>query len=164
MFATVHDMAKAVRYGPVSAPSRISLGCRYQGGVSWVRPYVAVQNAELDDFILLRSDGTPTYMLAVVVDDHDMGVTHVVRGDDHLNNAFRQLAIIRGMSTSDPDHSGGTYLMHTGYKREGNVRHPEVGAMVAKIPIGAAGQRQELVEVCDRPQKPHHGQRRQIGV
>src|SRR4029079_19002735 len=54
---------------------------------------VTVQNAELDDFVLLRSDGTPTYMLAVVVDDHDMGVTHVIRGDDHLNNAFRQLAI-----------------------------------------------------------------------
>ena len=52
-----------------------------------VQGHVAVQNAELDDFILLRSDGTPTYMLAVVVDDHDMGVTHVVRGDDHLNNA-----------------------------------------------------------------------------
>jgi glutamyl-tRNA synthetase len=63
---------------------------------------VAVQNSEIDDFILLRSDGTPTYMLAVVVDDHDMGVTHVVRGDDHLNNAFRQLAIIRGMGWPEP--------------------------------------------------------------
>ncbi len=47
-------------------------------------------NDTLDDFIILRSDGTPTYMLAVVVDDHDMGATHVIRGDDHLNNAFRQ--------------------------------------------------------------------------
>jgi len=62
-----------------------------------VQGRVTVQNAEIDDFILLRSDGTPTYMLAVVVDDHDMGVTHVIRGDDHLNNAFRQLAIIRAM-------------------------------------------------------------------
>lgn len=51
---------------------------------------VTVQNETLDDMIILRSDGTPTYMLAVVVDDHDMGVTHIVRGDDHLNNAFRQ--------------------------------------------------------------------------
>ncbi|HYD25248.1 MAG TPA: glutamate--tRNA ligase [Croceibacterium sp.] len=67
-----------------------------------VQGRVAVQNAELDDFILLRSDGTPTYMLAVVVDDHDMGVTHVVRGDDHLNNAFRQLAIIRAMGWPEP--------------------------------------------------------------
>lgn len=58
---------------------------------------VTVSNAELDDFVLLRSDGTPTYMLAVVVDDHDMGVTHVIRGDDHLNNAFRQQVIIRAM-------------------------------------------------------------------
>ncbi len=67
-----------------------------------VQGRVAVQNAELDDFVLLRSDGTPTYMLAVVVDDHDMGVTHVIRGDDHLNNAFRQLAIIRAMGWPEP--------------------------------------------------------------
>ncbi|RVU39333.1 glutamate--tRNA ligase [Hwanghaeella grinnelliae] len=51
---------------------------------------VTIGNAQLDDMILLRSDGTPTYMLSVVVDDHDMGVTHVIRGDDHLTNAFRQ--------------------------------------------------------------------------
>jgi glutamyl-tRNA synthetase len=60
------------------------------------------QNSELDDMILLRSDGTPTYMLAVVVDDHDMGVTHVIRGDDHLNNAFRQLGIIKAMAGRSP--------------------------------------------------------------
>jgi glutamyl-tRNA synthetase len=52
--------------------------------------------------ILLRSDGTPTYMLAVVVDDHDMGVTHVIRGDDHLNNAFRQLGIVKAMGWPEP--------------------------------------------------------------
>ncbi len=51
------------------------------------------QNENLDDLVLLRSDGTPTYMLAVVVDDHDMGVTHVIRGDDHLTNAARQKQI-----------------------------------------------------------------------
>jgi len=67
-----------------------------------VQGRVTVQNNELDDFVLLRSDGTPTYMLAVVVDDHDMGVTHVIRGDDHLNNAFRQLAIIRAMGFAEP--------------------------------------------------------------
>ncbi len=67
-----------------------------------VQGRVAVQNAEIDDFVLLRSDGSPTYMLAVVVDDHDMGVTHVIRGDDHLNNAFRQLAIIRAMGWPEP--------------------------------------------------------------
>jgi glutamyl-tRNA synthetase len=67
-----------------------------------VQGQVVVQNSELDDFVLLRSDGSPTYMLAVVVDDHDMGVTHVIRGDDHLNNAFRQLAIIRAMGWPEP--------------------------------------------------------------
>jgi len=51
---------------------------------------VTIANAQLDDMVLLRSDGTPTYMCSVVVDDHDMGVTHVIRGDDHLTNAFRQ--------------------------------------------------------------------------
>ena len=70
-----------------------------------VQGKVTVQNAELDDFILLRSDGSPTYMLAVVVDDHDMGVTHVIRGDDHLNNAFRQLAIIRAIGWPEPTYA-----------------------------------------------------------
>lgn len=62
-----------------------------------VQGQVTVNNVEIDDFVVLRSDGTPTYMLAVVVDDHDMDVTHVIRGDDHLNNAFRQLVILRAM-------------------------------------------------------------------
>jgi len=62
-----------------------------------VQGAVSVRNAEIDDYIILRADGTPTYMLAAVVDDHDMGVTHVIRGDDHLNNAFRQLPIYRAM-------------------------------------------------------------------
>ena len=70
-----------------------------------VQGRVAVQNSELDDFILLRSDGTPTYMHAVVVDDHDMGVTHVIRGDDHLNNAFRQLAIIKALGWPEPTYA-----------------------------------------------------------
>lgn len=67
-----------------------------------VQGEVKVQNSQLDDFILLRSDGTPTYMLSVVVDDFDMGITHVLRGDDHLNNAFRQLCIIRAMGWPEP--------------------------------------------------------------
>jgi glutamyl-tRNA synthetase len=73
--------------------------------VDEVQGSVTVANAELDDFVLLRSDGTPTYMLAVVVDDHDMGVTHVIRGDDHLNNAFRQLVIIRAMGWPEPTYA-----------------------------------------------------------
>ena len=66
-----------------------------QGDVTW-------QNEQLDDMILLRSDGSPVYMLAVVVDDHDMGVTHVVRGDDHLANAFRQNLIYDAMGWAKP--------------------------------------------------------------
>lgn len=58
-----------------------------------VQGQVSVNNTTLDDLVMLRSDGSPTYMLAVVVDDHDMGVTHILRGDDHLNNAFRQYHI-----------------------------------------------------------------------
>jgi glutamyl-tRNA synthetase len=67
-----------------------------------VQGRVTVQNAQLDDMVLLRSDGTPTYMLAVVVDDHDMGVTHVIRGDDHLNNAARQAQIYHAMDWPEP--------------------------------------------------------------
>ncbi len=63
---------------------------------------VVIRNDQLDDMILLRSDGTPVYMLAVVVDDHDMGVTHVIRGDDHLNNAARQTGIYTEMGWDVP--------------------------------------------------------------
>jgi glutamyl-tRNA synthetase len=66
-----------------------------QGRVVW-------QNKDLDDLVLLRSDGTPTYMLAVVVDDHDMGVTHVIRGDDHLTNAARQSQIYQALDWNVP--------------------------------------------------------------
>ncbi len=63
---------------------------------------VRIRNDQLDDMIVLRSDGTPTYMLAVVVDDHDMGVTHVIRGDDHLNNAARQMLVYQAMGWQVP--------------------------------------------------------------
>jgi glutamyl-tRNA synthetase len=64
---------------------------------------VRFPNKDLDDFIILRSDGNPTYMLAVVVDDHDMGVTHVIRGDDHLTNAARQTIIFQSMGWDVPN-------------------------------------------------------------
>ena len=67
-----------------------------------VQGTVTFRNDQLDDMVLLRSDGTPTYMLAVVVDDHDMGVTHVIRGDDHLNNAARQSQIYHAMEWEVP--------------------------------------------------------------
>ncbi len=63
---------------------------------------VTFRNDQLDDMICLRSDGSPTYMLAVVVDDHDMGVTHVIRGDDHLNNAARQTLVYQAMGWDVP--------------------------------------------------------------
>ena len=68
-----------------------------QGTVRWA-------NKDLDDLVLLRSDGTPTYMLAVVVDDHDMGVTHIIRGDDHLTNAARQKQIYDAMGWDSAEH------------------------------------------------------------
>lgn len=67
-----------------------------------VQGEVKVSADHLDDFIILRSDGVPTYMLAVVVDDHDMGVTHVIRGDDHLNNTFRQNIVLEAMGWDLP--------------------------------------------------------------
>jgi glutamyl-tRNA synthetase len=76
-------------------PGRVEVLDEVQGAVSW-------DNADLDDLVLLRSDGAPTYNLAVVVDDHDMGVTHVIRGDDHLNNAARQSLIYDALNWTRP--------------------------------------------------------------
>jgi glutamyl-tRNA synthetase len=91
--------------GPADQPSVVRLKAPRDGSVTIsdrVQGDVTVENAEIDDFVLLRSDGTPTYMLSVVVDDHDMNITHVIRGDDHLNNAFRQLALIRALGWPEP--------------------------------------------------------------
>jgi glutamyl-tRNA synthetase len=96
-----------------------------------VQGRVAVQNAEIDDFVILRSDGTPTYMLAVVVDDRDMGVTHVIRGDDHLNNAFRQLVILRAMQGIEPGWDDPVYghipLIHGSDGAKLSKRHGALG-------------------------------------
>lgn len=70
-----------------------------------VQGTVSVDASEIDDLVMLRADGTPTYMLAVVVDDHDMGVTHVIRGDDHLRNTFRQIPIYEAMGWTVPEFS-----------------------------------------------------------
>ena len=91
-----------------------------------VQGSVTVANAEIDDFVLLRSDGTPTYMLAVVVDDHDMGVTHVIRGDDHLNNAFRQLVLIRAMGWQEPEYAH-VPLIHGSDGAKLSKRHGALG-------------------------------------
>ena len=91
-----------------------------------VQGHVTVQNAEIDDYVLLRADGTPTYMLAVVVDDQDMGVTHVIRGDDHLNNAFRQLPIIKAMNWHEPVYAH-VPLIHGADGAKLSKRHGAVG-------------------------------------
>ena len=100
-----------------------------------VQGSVTVQNSELDDLILLRSDGTPTYMLAVVVDDHDMGVTHVIRGDDHLNNAFRQLPIIRAMDWPDPVYAH-VPMIHGSDGGKLSKRHGAVGVEAYRDELG----------------------------
>src|SRR5205085_11330665 len=100
-----------------------------------VQGRVAVQNVELDDFVLLRSDGTPTYMLAVVVDDHDMGVTHVIRGDDHLNNAFRQLAIVRAMGWPEPTYAH-VPLIHGPDGAKHSKRHGAMGVHAYRDELG----------------------------
>jgi glutamyl-tRNA synthetase len=100
-----------------------------------VQGRVTVQNAEIDDFVLLRSDGSPTYMLAVVVDDHDMGVTHVIRGDDHLNNAFRQLAIIRAMGWPEPTYAH-VPLIHGPDGAKLSKRHGALGVDAYRDELG----------------------------
>jgi len=100
-----------------------------------VQGRVAVKNSELDDFVLLRSDGTPTYMLAVVVDDHDMGVTHIIRGDDHLNNAFRQLAIIRAMGWPEPEYAH-IPLIHGNDGAKLSKRHGALGVDAYRDELG----------------------------
>ena len=114
---------------PAGAPYVIRLKVPTEGETAIedaVQGRVVVQNAEIDDYVLLRADGTPTYMLAVVVDDHDMGVTHVIRGDDHLNNAFRQLPIIKALGWPEPVYAH-IPLIHGTDGAKLSKRHGAVG-------------------------------------
>ncbi|MBN8847216.1 MULTISPECIES: glutamate--tRNA ligase [unclassified Sphingomonas] len=120
------------------APHVIRLKAPLEGAVTIhdrVQGEVTVQNAELDDLVLVRSDGTPTYMLAVVVDDHDMGVTHVIRGDDHLNNAFRQLPIYRAMGWPEPVYAH-IPLIHGADGAKLSKRHGAVGIEAYRDELG----------------------------
>jgi len=92
-----------------------------------VQGEVTIRNDQLDDMVLMRSDGTATYMLAVVVDDHDMGVTHVIRGDDHLNNAARQIQIYRAMGWAEPVWAH-IPLIHGPDGKKLSKRHGALGA------------------------------------
>src|ERR1700733_4487667 len=89
---------------------------------------VRVANAELDDMIILRSDGTPTYNHSVVVDDHDMGITHVIRGDDHLTNTFRQVQIYQAMGWDLP-HFAHIPLIHGPDGAKLSKRHGAVSVL-----------------------------------
>ncbi|MEY2882803.1 MAG: hypothetical protein RL490_527 [Pseudomonadota bacterium] len=123
---------------PNDQPYVIRLKAPREGSVTiddLVQGPVTVANAELDDMVLLRSDGTPTYMLAVVVDDHDMGVTHVIRGDDHLNNAFRQLALIRAMGWPEPFYAH-IPLIHGADGAKLSKRHGALGVDAYRDAMG----------------------------
>lgn len=91
-----------------------------------VQGEVTVRNDQLDDMVCLRSDGTPTYMLAVVVDDHDMGVTHIIRGDDHLINAARQMQVYHAMGWEVPVFAH-IPLIHGPDGKKLSKRHGAVG-------------------------------------
>jgi len=108
---------------------------------------VTFQNANLDDMVLLRSDGTPTYMLAVVVDDHDMGVTHVIRGDDHLNNTPRQSLIYQAMGWDLPIFAH-IPLIHGADGKKLSKRHGAMGAHEYQaLGYSAAGMRNYLARL-----------------
>jgi len=128
---------------PEGAPYAVRLKTPQNGEATIqdeVQGKVSVKNAEIDDYIILRADGTPTYMLAVVVDDHDMGVTHVIRGDDHLNNAFRQLPIYHAMDTIEGDWPEPTYahipLIHGADGAKLSKRHGALGVEAYRDEMG----------------------------
>ncbi len=103
-----------------------------EGQVAWedlVKGPLAVANAELDDLIIARSDGTPTYNLCVVVDDLDMGLTHVLRGDDHVNNTPRQLNILRALGGAEPAYGHVPMILGPDGKRL-SKRHGAVSVML----------------------------------
>ena len=108
---------------------------------------VTIRNDQLDDMVLLRSDGTPVYMLAVVVDDHDMGVTHVIRGDDHLNNAARQMMIYDAMGWDVPVWAH-IPLIHGPDGKKLSKRHGALGAQEYQaMGYPAAGMRNYLARL-----------------
>ncbi len=119
---------------PIEAPAGIKPVVRLkapQDGETTVHDLVqgsvTVGNAQLDDMVLLRGDGTPTYMLSVVVDDHDMAVSHVIRGDDHLTNTFRQVQLYRAMGWAEPTFSH-IPLIHGADGAKLSKRHGALGA------------------------------------
>ena len=128
---------------PADAPFTVRIKTPQDGEttiIDEVQGKVSVKNEEIDDYIILRADGTPTYMLAVVVDDHDMGVTHVIRGDDHLNNAFRQLPIYHAMDAIEGGWPQPTYahipLIHGSDGAKLSKRHGALGVETYRDEMG----------------------------
>jgi glutamyl-tRNA synthetase len=108
---------------------------------------VTIRNDQLDDMVLLRSDGNPVYMLAVAVDDHDMGVTHVIRGDDHLNNAARQMMIYSAMGWPLPVYAH-IPLIHGPDGKKLSKRHGALGVdEYRRMGYPAAGMRNYLARL-----------------
>ena len=108
---------------------------------------VTIRNDQLDDMVLLRSDGSPVYMLAVVVDDHDMGVTHIIRGDDHLNNAARQIQIYLAMGWDLPVYAH-IPLIHGPDGKKMSKRHGATGVEeYQSLGYSAAGMRNYLTRL-----------------
>jgi glutamyl-tRNA synthetase len=140
MRARARAEKRSVRYdgtwrdrNPAEAPAGVAPVIRLkapQEGATTIRDLVqgevTVENSELDDLILLRADSTPTYNLSVVVDDHDMGITQVIRGDDHLNNAFRQTQIYRALDWPVPEFAH-VPLIHGPDGAKLSKRHGAVG-------------------------------------
>lgn len=93
-----------------------------------IRGPLSFDNAELDDLIILRSDNTPTYNFTVVVDDYDMHITHVIRGDDHINNTPRQINILRALDVTPPQYAHVSMILGSDGKRL-SKRHGAVGVM-----------------------------------
>jgi len=131
---------KPVRYDgrwrdrdPAEAPSDVDPVVRLKAPLDGmtviddrIQGRVEVANGQLDDMVLLRGDGTPTYMLSVVVDDIDMGITHVIRGDDHLTNAFRQTLLYRALGADTPEFAH-IPLIHGADGAKLSKRHGSVG-------------------------------------
>ncbi|HTT79158.1 MAG TPA: glutamate--tRNA ligase [Stellaceae bacterium] len=140
MRATALAEKRSVRYDgtwrdrdPADAPQGVAPAIRLkaeQTGATTIRDHVlgevTVGNEELDDLIILRSDGTPTYNFSVVVDDFDMGITHVIRGDDHLRNAFRQRQIYDALGWPVP-RFGHVPLIHGADGAKLSKRHGAIG-------------------------------------
>jgi glutamyl-tRNA synthetase len=140
MRETARAEGRSVRYDgrwrdrdPADAPSGVPPVIRFKAPrqgetriADLVQGEVTVANEELDDMVLLRADGTPTYMLAVVVDDHDMGITHVIRGDDHFTNTFRQYQLFKAFGWQTPEFAH-VPLIHGADGAKLSKRHGALG-------------------------------------